>query len=310
MAWAELSDVRCYYELHGEGEPLLLVPGLGGNCRVWDPIAPLLADQFSLILFDNRGIGRSAARRKPRTLADYSADMAELLDVLRLDRAHVLGLSLGGIIAQRFAIDHPGRVDRLVLVSCTDRFSAYLLRITALLGHSLRRFPRRVFVQMMELLCTAPLYLDANEKQLDAEAEERCKAGVPARALGTQLRALLRSEVDPADYRITAPTLVVAGEHDALIPNCYARLMAGKISGSRFALVPGAGHNPMAEMPDVVLPMIAKFLRTGEVDDSAPAPRVAASTQPVRHPSRFETKDVPAPLVDRLATFAPEGRPR
>jgi len=114
MAWAELSDVRCYYELHGEGEPLLLIPGLGGTCRLWDPIAPHLANDFSLILIDNRGIGRSVPRRKLRTLADYSSDIAELLDTLQLDRAHVLGLSLGGIIAQRFAIDHPSRVDRLV----------------------------------------------------------------------------------------------------------------------------------------------------------------------------------------------------
>src|SRR5437773_4371679 len=125
MAWAELSDVRCYYEVVGEGDPVLFVAGLGGNCRVWDPVIPYLAQEFSCILTDNRGLGRSVARRKPRTLADYSADMAELLDKLQLERAHVLGLSLGGIIAQRFAIDHPSRVDRLVLVSCAERFTAY-----------------------------------------------------------------------------------------------------------------------------------------------------------------------------------------
>jgi len=309
MAWANLSDVRCYYELLGTGEPLLLIPGLGGNCRVWDEVAPVLAGEFTLILVDNRGLGRSVARRKPRTIADYSADLAELLDVLQLDRAHVLGLSLGGIIAQRFAIDHPSRIDRLVLVSCTDRFSPYLLRITHLLGHSLRKFPRRMFVQMMDLLCTAPLYLDANTSQIDREADERCRRGVPARAIGTQLRALLRSEIDAGDGRLTAPTLVVAGEHDALIPNCYARLMADKIPGSRFALVRGAGHNPIAEVPGLVLPMITRFLRTGDVDDAEGL--VADATAP-RRPAAdgFDSGDVPARMVNRLAEFAPEGRPR
>lgn len=310
MAWAELSDVRCYYELHGEGEPLLLIPGLGGHCRAWDSVAPRLARDFSLILIDNRGIGRSVARRKPRTLADYSCDISELLDELQLDRVHVLGLSLGGIIAQRFAIDHPGRVDRLVLVSCTDRFSEYLLRITAMLGHSLRWFPRRRFVQMMELLCTAPLYLDANVEEIDREAEERYKSDVPARALGTQLRALLRSEVDPADYQITAPTLVLAGEHDALIPNCYARLMSGKIPGSRFVLVPGAGHNPMSELPDTVLPLITRFLQTGDADELAARPAGAPRETPHPEPTRRRPVDGPAPHLDRLATLAPEGRPR
>jgi pimeloyl-ACP methyl ester carboxylesterase len=309
MAWANLSDVRCYYELFGTGEPLLLIPGLGGNCRVWDDLAPDLARDFTLVLVDNRGLGRSVARRKPRTLADYSTDLAELLDVLQLDRAHVLGLSLGGIIAQRFAIDHPTRVDRLVLVSCTDRFSPYLLRITHLLGHSLRRFPRRVFVQMMDLLCTAPLYLDANTGRIDCEAAERCRRGVPARAIGTQLRALLRSEVEERDYRITAPTLVVAGEHDALIPNCYARLMAEKIPESRFALIDSAGHNPMAEAPDVVLPLIARFLRTGEPYDpddhepaAAPPPRLVTDLPDSRNDSDRTN--------DRLAELAPEGRHR
>jgi pimeloyl-ACP methyl ester carboxylesterase len=303
MAWANLSDVRCYYELIGSGEPVLLIPGLGGNCRIWDPITPVLAEHFSLILIDNRGLGRSRARRKPKTLADYSTDIVELLDELQLDRAHVLGLSLGGIIAQRFAIDHPSRVDRLVLVSCADKFSAYLLRITALLGHSLRRFPRKVFVEMMELLCTAPLYLDANAEQIDREVDERCRSGVPARAIGAQLRALLRSEIADADYRIGAPTLVVAGEHDALIPNCYARLMAGKIPGSRFVLIPGAGHNPMSEKPEAVLPLITRFLQTGGPVRSRDAARQG---EPVSA-KRLEGHAGSGRLARRLADAMPEG---
>ena len=297
MAWAELSDVRCYYEILGEGEPLLLIPGLGGNCRVWDPLLPHFAEHFSVIVFDPRGLGKSVGRRKPRTLADYSADLAELLDKLQLDKVHVLGLSLGGIVAQRFAIDHPSRIDRLVLVSCTDRFTAYLLRITQLLGHSLRRFPRAMFVQTMELLCTAPLFLDENVEEIDRLAKERCREGVPARQIGTQLRALLASEVEPEQYRIVNPTLVVAGEHDALIPNCYARLMADKIPGSEFVLVPGAGHNPLSEMPDAVLPIITRFLLDRDEITGPASDNTAGDMRP-------------GATADRLAAFTPEGRPQ
>src|SRR3954468_22287507 len=118
------------------------------------------------------------------------------------------------------------------------------MRIVSLLGHSLRRLSRSAFVQTMELLGTAPLYLDANVEEIDRMALERVKAGVPARAMGDQLRCLLHSEIPEQYYRIPAPTLVVAGEHDALIPNCYARQMAGKIPGSRFEIIPSAGHNP------------------------------------------------------------------
>ena len=316
MAWAELSDVRCYYELVGQGDPLLLIPGLGGDCRVWDPVAPLLEEHFTLVLADNRGLGRSVARRKPRSLADYAADLAELLDVLQLDRAHVLGISLGGLIAQRFAVDHPRLVDRLVLVSCTDRFSPYLMRITQLLGRSLRRLSREAFVQTMELLGTAPLYLDAHVEEIDRMARERIKCGVPARAMGDQLRCLLRSEIPEEHYRIPAPTLVISGEHDALIPNCYGRLMADKIPGSRFVLVGGAGHNPIVEAPETVVPMIADFLKqeppAQQAHQAQPAPRQQSHepSQPLSKPvsPRWEELDRSV-MATNAPKHAPHGRP-
>jgi 3-oxoadipate enol-lactonase len=266
MAWAELTDCRAYYEVIGEGEPLLLIPGLGATCRLWDPIVPELARHFTLIMLDNRGMGLSKAKKKPRTLADYSTDYAELLDYLSVDQTHVLGLSLGGIAAQRLAVDHPQMIKRLILMSCADRFSPYLLRITALLGHSLRWFPRMLFLQTMELLATAPLYLDEHLDEIDRMMKEKCNEAIPKSAMATQLRCLLRSELEPADYRITAPTLVVAGQYDALIPSCYAKIMADKIPGSHFVLLKGAGHNPLTEMPDIALPLCIKFLRDGEVD--------------------------------------------
>jgi pimeloyl-ACP methyl ester carboxylesterase len=266
MAWAELTDCRAYYEVIGEGEPLLLIPGLGATCRLWDSIVPELARHFTLIMLDNRGMGLSKAKRKPRTLADYSTDYAELLDHLNVDETHVLGLSLGGIAAQRLAVDHPQKIKRLILMSCADRFSPYLLRITALLGHSLRWFPRMLFLQTMELLATAPLYLDEHVAEIDQMMKDKCKDPVPKSAMATQLRCLLRSELEPADYRIAAPTLVVAGQYDALIPSCYAKIMADKIPGSQFVLLKGAGHNPLTEMPDVSLPLCIKFLRDGEVE--------------------------------------------
>ncbi|MEE9212362.1 MAG: alpha/beta fold hydrolase, partial [Phycisphaeraceae bacterium] len=115
MPFVELTDVRCYYELRGKGDPLLLIPGLGNTCRIWDPIAADLAEHFCLIGVDIRGVGQSVAKRQPNTLRDYTADLVELLDHLQVVRTHVMGLSLGGMIAQRFAIDHPDRVSRLVL---------------------------------------------------------------------------------------------------------------------------------------------------------------------------------------------------
>ena len=266
MAWADLSDVRCYYEIRGQGEPLILIPGLGGSCRIWDPIVPALSQHFSLILVDNRGIGQSVSKRPARDMAHLAADLVELFDYLQLDRTHVLGLSLGGIIAQKLATDHPSRVDRLVLVSCTDAYTPYLRQITLLLAQALRKFPKESFIRTVELLGTAPEYLDEHAAELEAQVREKCTCSVPRRALADQLRCVASSDRHPRDTPISAPTLVIAGEHDAMIPNCYGRRMASRIPGSQFEIIPGTGHNPFCECPDVVLPRIIGFLTRGRAD--------------------------------------------
>ena len=268
MAWAELTDVRCYYEVLGQGDPLLLIPGLGMTCRGWDPIIPELASHFTLILADNRGSGRSTAKRQPRSVADLSVDLVELLDHLQLDRAHVIGLSFGGIVAQRLAIDHPSRVDRLVLVSCADRSSPYLRQVAMLLGRGLRPFSPELLARAVELLSTSPQYLDANEQLVEQRVGTKSPAA-DRKAVAMHLRCLAHSELPPEQFRILSPTLVIAGEDDRLIPACYARKMAEKISGSRFLLIRGGGHNALQQRLDDVLPPIIHFLN--ERDDAAAA---------------------------------------
>ena len=261
MAWAELSDTRCYYEVLGQGDPLLLVPGLGVTCRTWDMIVPELARYFTLILTDNRGLGMSQSKRAASSLGDYCADLVELLDYLQLDRTHVLGLSLGGIISQRFAIEHAKRVDRLVLVSCAHRFTPFLRQTAHLLRHALRRFPWEVFLRSMDLLGTSPEYLDANEALLEERLKAKCTVKMDRSAVIAQLRCLASHDMSAEDFRIIAPTLVIAGQDDRLIPSCYARKMAESISGAQFIELPHCGHNPFEEVPDVVLPRIIEFLR-------------------------------------------------
>lgn len=266
MAIADLTDVQCYYEMQGQGPPVLLIPGLGGTCRVWDPVKNELTKQFSVICVDNRGIGQSIARRPARTLRDYSADLIELLDTLQVDQTHVIGLSLGGVIAQRLAIDHPSRIKRLVLVSCAHQFGPYLREMSMLLAQTLRRFPRKLFARTMQVLGGGPLYLDADPKLIDRHVEEVNRAAVPASDVIRQLRCLGASNPETSEYQIKAQTLVLAGEHDALIPHCYARQMADAIPDSNFMLATNAGHNPFSECPDKVMPTIIRFLRDGKYE--------------------------------------------
>ena len=268
--FADLSDVRCYYELLGAGDPIVLLPGLGKNCRHWDTVTSELSRSFSLILPDNRGMGRSVAKRPAQMLADVAVDVVELLDHLQLERAHVMGLSFGGLLAQQLAIDHPARVDRLVLVSCGNRFSPYLLGVAKLLAQALRHCPPEMFLRTVELLGTSPQYFDAHAEEIDRRIATECGAGVSRGAVGRQLRCLgCRDLTEGQEYRITALTLVVAGEQDMMIPACYAREMARQIPGSEFVLVRECGHNPFIEKPEQVVPRIMEFLKRRRRGDAS-----------------------------------------
>jgi pimeloyl-ACP methyl ester carboxylesterase len=262
MPYADLTDVRCHYQLLGAGDPVVLIPGLGMTCDTWPCGATKLADSFSLILPDNRDIGLSIGKRPARTLADYAVDIIELLDYLQLDRAHVIGISLGGVIAQQLAMDHPSRVDRLVLLSSSKQFGPYLHEMAKLLGHAMRYFPTDVFYRTIDLLATSPQFRDSHEKEIEKKLGAAQEARVGRAALIRQMRCLAcENDLNAhGDYHIVNPTLVIAGENDMLIPAMYARQTADAIPGSEFMLVNECGHNPLLEQPDLVAWRIREFL--------------------------------------------------
>ena len=260
MPLIDLSDVRLLYEIHGHGPAVLLVPGLGQNLRAYDPIVPQLAKAYSVIQVDNRGIGESIAHRPARHMEDYASDYVELLDRLQVDRTHLVGLSFGGVIAQRLAADHASRINRLVLISTTDRSSPYLKHVGVLLGHALRHFPLALFFQTIELLATSPEHFDKNVEQIMQSIPLRSGGRGTRRGAG-QPDALPESGGEFSQARdITAPTLALAGEYDALIPNCYGRQLAAALDNGRFAIIKGSGHNPIFEQPDAAVKFIEQFL--------------------------------------------------
>ena len=115
MPTVRANDIDLYYEEHGSGEPLLLIMGWGGNAASWEPQLAGLAENFRVIIFDNRGAGRSSAPDEPYSIVQMATDTARLMEALELPRAHVFGISMGGMIAQELALMHPEKVGALVL---------------------------------------------------------------------------------------------------------------------------------------------------------------------------------------------------
>jgi pimeloyl-ACP methyl ester carboxylesterase len=260
MPYIDLSDTRCYFEQVGHGDPLLLIPGLGRTCRLWDAVAEQLGQTFSLIMPDNRGVGRSLAKKHPRHLRDLAIDLVELLDALGVDRAHVLGISFGGVVAQWLAVEHPSRINKLVLISTAHQFGPYLTEMARLIGHALRYFPRNLFERTVEILGSSPKFIDDFPEGIMQRIAAHRAMKLSRSALGRQLICLGSSGATREQYRITAPTLVMAGEHDALIPGCYGKQVARDIPGSEFVELPECGHNPFIEMPEFAVARIVEFL--------------------------------------------------
>jgi pimeloyl-ACP methyl ester carboxylesterase len=130
MPTVRAGEIDLFYEQHGAGPDLVLVMGLGAHLGAWAQQTPAFAKQFRVTVFDNRGAGRSSAPDEVYSIAQMADDTVALLDALTIDRAHVVGASMGGMIAQELAISHPGRVDRVVL-ACT----AYRRQQTAVMAH-------------------------------------------------------------------------------------------------------------------------------------------------------------------------------
>ncbi|MDQ3032440.1 MAG: alpha/beta hydrolase [Myxococcota bacterium] len=264
MPFARRAGLRLHWEISGleRGPAILMIRGLSRSSRYWYDLRPLLEPRFRVLVMDNRGVGRSDAPGPGFTTADMADDVAAVLHQSGVHRAHVFGISLGGMIAQHVALRHPGRVDRLVLGA------------TTMGGRGAERAPHAAILGLLsagrgtvadQIRVSMPWVLDAeavarrpavvDEWIAIAEAEPRNRLSV----LGQLLAAAVHDTSDHL-HRVRTPTLVVTGNRDRLIPMANSRRIASAIPGSTLQLLEGAGHDFPTERPDDVAHMLSEFL--------------------------------------------------
>jgi len=259
-AAAQASGVRIAWERRGAGEPLLLVHGLGYARWGWEPVVDGLAEGHDVVLFDNRGIGESDAPGGPYSVRMMAEDAVAVLDAAGLERAHVLGTSLGGMAALQLALDWPERVDRLVLACTTPG------------GTGAAPMPERT-VQLMQEAPTLPLDVALRRFVENAFGPEPAPALVerimehrlataqlPA-AWAAQAAAGAAFDVGKRVGEIRAPTLVLTGAEDAVVDPRNSDLLAQRIPDARLEVFPGAGHLFFWEQPDRFVQLVTEFLR-------------------------------------------------
>lgn len=255
---AENGDVRIAYDVQGAGAPVLLIQGLGYGRWGWQPVAELLARTFRVIAFDNRGYGASDKPAGPYTAAQMAEDAVAVLDAAGAERAHVVGASLGGAVAQELALRRPERVEKLVLVATMSGVT------------NMHPLPARTLRMMAEApeLDPAVALRRFVENALDPEPEPELVERIvalrmqnPPDPAGWAAQAAIWSTFDAWNDlpTITAPTLVVHGEGDVVVDARNAPLIAGRIPGARLRLVAG-GHLFFWNRPGELVGLLEEFL--------------------------------------------------
>ena len=243
---AKVNDLSMYYESVGEGEPVVFIAGIASDHLEWLPahVPAFIAAGYRCVVFDNRDVGQTGesgiASYNIRQLAE---DTAGLLEQLGLQKAHVVGESMGGMIAQELAINFPERVRSLTLVCTSPRAEPFLEAVSASWINARRKFTLEEFFQTMGLWLFTPRFYDNPEAEQLFLAEVRANPyPQPVSAFERQRGAMLSHDTLDRLERITAPTHIIGGELDILFPQRHSRMMAEKIPGAKLTVIPDGAH--------------------------------------------------------------------
>lgn len=252
------TKLRIRYRLHGEGRPVVLIHGVGSDLEDLSLVSDALGPGFRILRLDLRGHGKSERVPGPYSLAEFAADVGELMDHVGFEQADVMGFSLGALIAQRFALDYSGRVRRLALVSgvagrTEAEREAVMKRLAALESSE----------PMSHATASASRWFTDAFCERHPEIVENRLARIAANhkpSYAAAYRVLATSDLADDLHRITAPTLVITGEFDQGSNPRMARLMHERIAGSELQILSGLRHSILLEAPDLVAAHLRDFL--------------------------------------------------
>lgn len=262
MPTASVNGVELYYEEHGRGEPLVLVPGFGTGAWIWYRQVPAFAERFRTIVFDPRGVARSGGRDEPLTMRRFADDVAALLGALGVEGAHVLGASFGGFVAQEFALAHAALARSLVL--CCTSFggaghrppSAETLAAIA----STKGLNTEERVRENLLLAFSPGFAAGHAEEVERVTRLRAENPVPEYAYLRQLQAAVAFDAASRVGGIKSRTLVITGDADVIVPHENSLNLAAAIPGAELRVVEGGSHAFFIERPEEFNRAVVEFL--------------------------------------------------
>ena len=264
MAKVKVGNIEFYYEIHGtQGPHFMLICGLGGHILGWDiELVEALERETQLILFDNRGAGRSDKPDIEYSVEMHADDVAGLLDVIGVEKASIMGVSMGGMIAQEFALRHPEKTDSLILC-CTSpgshRMAMPSQEVLETLADVDGYTPEEIARKNRPLSFTQK-FMDENLDWLEEKMRRELAHPTPAFSFKRQMAAAMQHNAYSRLPDIKSPTMVMTGDEDILIPPENSELLASQIPGSVLKRYDGVGHAFMTEERDAVTKDILEFI--------------------------------------------------
>jgi pimeloyl-ACP methyl ester carboxylesterase len=263
MPTAHANGITLYYEVHGEGEPLLLINGLADDSSAWINQIDVFSQQYRTVIFDNRGVGGSDKPSGGYTTAQMAKDALSLLDALGIARAHVLGTSMGGMIAQELAIASPKRVAKLVLCCTCAEPSEINKRLYRFWEASARKLGLGETMREVMLWCFTEEFFKL--RPAEAAQTEEAFTGItqPLDAYLSQLHSLQAHNAAARLGSIEAPTLVLGAPKDLLYPSAQMERLHQGIPTSMLQFTAHGGHSFRREVPDEFNAAVLDFLSRG-----------------------------------------------
>jgi len=259
MAFIENQGAKIYWDQQGHGAPLLLIMGLGYPSDMWYRTRPVLSSRYQTITLDNRGIGRSDMPPGPYPISLMASDAAAVLDAAAVESAHVFGISMGGMIAQEFALQYPKRVRSLIL-GCSAAGGPTAVRAEPAATQMLMARVKMAPEQAAEAAVPFIYHSATPREWIDADLAIRRPWFPRAEAYAAQLQGILAWEAYSRLPRIAAPTLVIHGESDRLVPPGNAELIAERIPGAKLVVIPRSSHLFLTDQTEAAHHVILEFL--------------------------------------------------
>jgi aminoacrylate hydrolase len=250
MPKVSIGDAEIFYERHGQGPTLMLVPGLNGTGLSWRNQVAVFAEHFDVVVHDHRGCGQSTRSRIAYSVEQMASDALKLMDALGIAKAHYLGHSTGGAMGQVLAIDHPDRIDRLVLSATWAKSDAYFKRLFGARKRVLRDSGPEAYLKASNLALLPPWFIAERTAEVDAmEALALANFG-PPEIWESRIDAISVHDRLARIATIRHPTLVLCAEDDMVTPLYFAKQLAAKIPNATLKTLKAGGHMCMLTVPE------------------------------------------------------------